>query len=266
MYRGVYCTVLPCTTIRRIFFFVAVLSFSVVRPRCEGCFLLLCFGYMIRPAVVFPAVLFCFAWLVLAWLGMTHAPSTVYFVFPFLALRASAKYITHALPLIKLSLVDSNAGVRRNAAFCAGTLAQGGGERHWWAVRECVMQHSACCAGYGYDSHISTGIITLANVRVEGEGGGGRVRRSISFVSSSRKTPFSLRNTPSPAFPPPCCYGAGEAVVPYYLELLQALHPLFSLTGKGTEGGVVDNAAAAVARMIMAAPAAVPMDQVGVCW
>ena len=50
--------------------------------------------------------------------------------------------------------------------------------------------------------------------------------------------------------------------MPYYLELLQALHPLFSLTSKGTEGGVVDNAAAAVARMIMAAPAAVPMDQV----
>lgn len=48
--------------------------------------------------------------------------------FSLLLLRASAKYITHALPLIKLSLVDSNAGVRRNAAFCAGTLAQGGGE------------------------------------------------------------------------------------------------------------------------------------------
>eukprot|EP00903_Cladosiphon_okamuranus_P009337 g8905.t1 len=93
---------------------------------------------------------------------------------------ACAKYITQVLPIIKLSLVDSSAGVRRNAAFCAGTLAQGG----------------------------------------------------------------------------------GEVVVPYYLELLQALHPLFALTSKGTEGGVVDNAAAAVARMIMAAPAAVPMDQV----
>lgn len=57
-------------------------------------------------------------------------------------------------------------------------------------------------------------------------------------------------------------YTTGEAVVPYYLEILQALHPLFSLTSKGTEGGVVDNAAAAVARMIMAAPGAVPMDQV----
>ena len=54
----------------------------------------------------------------------------------------------------------------------------------------------------------------------------------------------------------------GESMVPYYLELLQALHPLFSLTSKGTEGGVVDNAAAAVARMIMAVPAAVPMEQV----
>lgn len=42
--------------------------------------------------------------------------------------RACAKYIHHALPLIKRSLVDANAGVRRNAAFCAGTLAQGGGE------------------------------------------------------------------------------------------------------------------------------------------
>ncbi|CAM9255040.1 unnamed protein product [Laminaria digitata] len=94
--------------------------------------------------------------------------------------QASVKYINHALPLIKRSLADSSAGVRRNAAFCAGTLAQGG----------------------------------------------------------------------------------GESVVPYYLELLQALHPLFSLTSKGTEGGVVDNAAAAVARMIMAVPTAVPMEQV----
>ncbi|CAM9930356.1 unnamed protein product, partial [Sphacelaria rigidula] len=93
---------------------------------------------------------------------------------------ACAKYINHALPLIKRSLVDANAGVRRNAAFCAGTLAQGG----------------------------------------------------------------------------------GDAIVPHYLDILQALHPLFQLSGKGVEGGVVDNAAAAVARMIMAAPAAVPMDQV----
>ncbi|CAM9783964.1 unnamed protein product [Ascophyllum nodosum] len=93
---------------------------------------------------------------------------------------ASAKYINHALPLIKRSLVDSSAGVRRNAAFCAGTLAQGG----------------------------------------------------------------------------------GEAIVPYYMEILQALHPMFSLTGKGTEGGVVDNAAAAVARMIMTSPQHIPMNQV----
>lgn len=42
--------------------------------------------------------------------------------------RACAKYISQVLPIIKLSLVDSSAGVRRNAAFCAGTLAQGGGE------------------------------------------------------------------------------------------------------------------------------------------
>ncbi|CAM9940163.1 unnamed protein product, partial [Ectocarpus sp. 12 AP-2014] len=41
---------------------------------------------------------------------------------------ACAKYIGQVLPIIKLSLVDSSAGVRRNAAFCAGTLAQGGGE------------------------------------------------------------------------------------------------------------------------------------------
>ncbi|CAM9263097.1 unnamed protein product [Choristocarpus tenellus] len=90
------------------------------------------------------------------------------------------KYVGHVLPLIKTGLADSNAGVRRNAAFCAGTLAQGG----------------------------------------------------------------------------------GEAVIPYYQELLQALHPMFALTARGTEAGVVDNAAAAVARMIMAAPAAIPMAQV----
>lgn len=43
----------------------------------------------------------------------------------------------------------------------------------------------------------------------------------------------------------------------------QLLAPVFQKVGKGsTEGGLLDNAAAAVARIVMAAPSAVPMEQV----
>eukprot|EP00611_Tribonema_gayanum_P025635 TRINITY_DN588_c0_g1_i2.p1 TRINITY_DN588_c0_g1~~TRINITY_DN588_c0_g1_i2.p1 ORF type:complete len:1076 (-),score=449.83 TRINITY_DN588_c0_g1_i2:206-3433(-) len=57
--------------------------------------------------------------------------------------------------------------------------------------------------------------------------------------------------------------GAGESITPHVLELLQLLAPIFQKAGKGsTEGGLLDNAAAAVARIVMAAPGAVPMEQV----
>mmetsp|Transcript_4280 Transcript_4280/g.6520 ORF Transcript_4280/g.6520 Transcript_4280/m.6520 type:complete len:243 (+) Transcript_4280:92-820(+) len=57
--------------------------------------------------------------------------------------------------------------------------------------------------------------------------------------------------------------GAGEAIVPHVMELLQLLAPVFQKAGKGTtEEGLLDNAAAAVARIVMAAPNAVPLDQV----
>jgi hypothetical protein len=43
----------------------------------------------------------------------------------------------------------------------------------------------------------------------------------------------------------------------------QLLAPIFQRTGKGSsEGGLLDNAAAAVARIVMACPNSVPMAQV----
>jgi importin-4 len=59
------------------------------------------------------------------------------------------------------------------------------------------------------------------------------------------------------------CQALGPEVQPYLPEVLQALHPLFALA-PGEDGGAetTDNAVGAVARLIMAAPAAVPMAAV----
>jgi len=61
-----------------------------------------------------------------------------------------------------------------------------------------------------------------------------------------------------------CCEGLGESIAPLYPQLLQALSPLFAVdVSKGdSSAACVDNAAAAVARMIMAVPTAVPLGQV----
>lgn len=59
------------------------------------------------------------------------------------------------------------------------------------------------------------------------------------------------------------CQALGPNVQPFVPEVLQALHPLFALA-PGDDGGAetTDNATGAVARLIMAAPAAVPMAAV----
>ena len=56
------------------------------------------------------------------------------------------------------------------------------------------------------------------------------------------------------------CQALGPDVQPFVPEVLQALHPLFALP-PGEDGGAetTDNATGAIARLIMAAPAAVPM-------
>ncbi|KDO29492.1 hypothetical protein SPRG_06032 [Saprolegnia parasitica CBS 223.65] len=51
---------------------------------------------------------------------------------------------------------------------------------------------------------------------------------------------------------------SGASLAPQYLQVLQALHPLFA----SEEEGVVDNAASAVAKMIMTHPDSVPLDAV----
>ena len=53
----------------------------------------------------------------------------------------------------------------------------------------------------------------------------------------------------------------GAAAQEHYLTLLRGLRPLFDAS-PGVDGAVMDNACAAVARMIMAAPTKVPMQQV----
>jgi len=61
-----------------------------------------------------------------------------------------------------------------------------------------------------------------------------------------------------------CAESFGEAVAPQYQQILQALHPLFSIDASTGDSAAscVDNAAAALARMCMAAPAAMPLQQV----
>ncbi|XP_057870292.2 uncharacterized protein LOC131076946 isoform X2 [Cryptomeria japonica] len=56
------------------------------------------------------------------------------------------------------------------------------------------------------------------------------------------------------------CKNGGEAALKYYNDVLCALHPLFG--DLETDDAVRDNAAGAVARMIMAQPHAVPLNQV----
>lgn len=61
-----------------------------------------------------------------------------------------------------------------------------------------------------------------------------------------------------------CCENLKDAVVAQYPQLLAAISPLFSIdisVGENSSG-CVDNAAAAVCRMIMASPTSVPMGQV----
>lgn len=64
-----------------------------------------------------------------------------------------------------------------------------------------------------------------------------------------------------------CCEHLGEQITGDYPAILQALSPLFSMnvaagTGSEATAACVDNAAAAIARMIMAVPTAVPLPQV----
>lgn len=60
------------------------------------------------------------------------------------------------------------------------------------------------------------------------------------------------------------CEGLGESVTSQYSAMLQALSPLFSvdITEGDTAAACVDNACAAIARMIKTSPAHVPMSQV----
>merc|ERR1712232_731957 len=62
-----------------------------------------------------------------------------------------------------------------------------------------------------------------------------------------------------------CCEGLGESIASqYYMPILQGLSPMFKLDPNSSEinAACVDNAAAAVARMIMTSASHVPLDQV----
>lgn len=61
-----------------------------------------------------------------------------------------------------------------------------------------------------------------------------------------------------------CCEGLGESAADKYPQLLQSISPLFSIdvTNGEASAACVDNAAAALSRMIMACPNQVPMAQV----
>ena len=58
-----------------------------------------------------------------------------------------------------------------------------------------------------------------------------------------------------------CQYG-GATAVPRYGHFLTGLRPLFEASSAGDDGSCMDNACAAVARMIIVAPDALPLDQV----
>lgn len=55
------------------------------------------------------------------------------------------------------------------------------------------------------------------------------------------------------------CKNGGDVTLPYYNNILVALHSLF---GAGEDNGTRDNAAGAVARMITSHPHVLPLNQV----
>jgi hypothetical protein len=57
------------------------------------------------------------------------------------------------------------------------------------------------------------------------------------------------------------CENAGEAAAAHYPAILRGLQPLFQ-TPEGEDEAIADNAAAALARMIMSSPASLPLEQV----
>ena len=61
-----------------------------------------------------------------------------------------------------------------------------------------------------------------------------------------------------------CCEGLGDSITTTYPQILQAISPLFALDANTSDSSAaaIDNAAAAVSRMIMTSPANVPMEQV----
>jgi len=61
-----------------------------------------------------------------------------------------------------------------------------------------------------------------------------------------------------------CCEALGEAAAPAYPAIMQALHPIFTIdaTQGDAAAAAVDNAAAALARMIIANPNSIPYGQV----
>eukprot|EP00429_Kryptoperidinium_foliaceum_P053192 CAMPEP_0176079304 /NCGR_PEP_ID=MMETSP0120_2-20121206/39663_1 /TAXON_ID=160619 /ORGANISM="Kryptoperidinium foliaceum, Strain CCMP 1326" /LENGTH=153 /DNA_ID=CAMNT_0017413059 /DNA_START=24 /DNA_END=485 /DNA_ORIENTATION=+ len=61
-----------------------------------------------------------------------------------------------------------------------------------------------------------------------------------------------------------CCEHLRENIVDAYPQILSGLEPLFGIDGSSSESAAacLDNAAACVARMIMAAPNSLPMAQV----
>jgi len=61
-----------------------------------------------------------------------------------------------------------------------------------------------------------------------------------------------------------CCEGLGDAIAAVYPQFLQSISPIFALDPNSSDSAAaaVDNAAAAISRMIMAVPASVPIGQV----
>jgi len=61
-----------------------------------------------------------------------------------------------------------------------------------------------------------------------------------------------------------CCKGLGESISPQYQQILQMLSPLFNINSNAGDASAacIDNAVAAISRMIMACPASVPLTQV----
>lgn len=152
------------------------------------------------------------------------------------------------MPLVLKELASSEATNRRNAAFCAGELCKNGGDS---ALKYISNWINFCFLFFFIFSYflVSCSIFLLKKVAVFFIDLWSFLLLVVYFLCKWHSSfSFLLILLHSPQ------------LVRYYADVLRCLYPLFGESEP--DDAVRDNAAGAVARMIMVRPDVVPLNQV----